>query len=250
MRDLWLDVVFPGVLVILVILALAAMVLDSPFGNFVTVGLGEKVVPIHSLTVFLASCTILFFWGFVLRARTFFPRVLLTVAFTMLGYTIYDSIWGAFFISSLGHTVYTSMFELSAGDMDFTLTILSYVAWWGVSVGILVIVWAWERKYIPKIRVKRVVLVVLLNFFLVLWLNSTGFFDAYRVFVYLLTIGLPAEDPHGWVWFIGKAVGMLCWFLVFIDFHRKGTVKGEREDPAAQRYVPWHRHHKKRNRKR
>jgi hypothetical protein len=246
--DRWLDIVFPGILVCLMVLALLGMILDSPFGNFVTIGLGEKgFIPIHSLTVFLVSCSILFFW-WRFKAIPFFFRIFLTIAFTMIGYTIYDSIWGAVFIFSLGHTVYTSQFELSAGGMDFTLTILSYIAWWGIPAGIFVLTWGWERKYLPRVSLKRVALVVIFNLLLILWLYSTGFFDDYRVFVYLSSIGLPAQDPHSWVWFIGKTAGMLSWLPVFIS--RKGEAQRESLEKTGQKKpVPWHRQHKKKQKR-
>lgn len=258
-KSFLLDVVIPGFFVFLIILALGVIVLNGPFSNFLGIPIKEAgVVTIHSLTIFLLSFSFLFFWAKILREIPFFSRILLTIAFTMIGYTIYDSIWGLFFLNNLGPIV-TPIVTLSPTNFDVTQVIPSFALWWGIPLAILVFHRFWRPQYIPRIRVKRSVFVLTLNFLLILWLATTGFFADYLLYATFSQMEIPAQyaqdpyvlelvskwkiDPHGWIWFIGKALGMLSWLLVFVNFHRARRKVVEK---PTERFVPWHRQHRKR----
>jgi len=69
------------------------------------------------------------------------------------------------------------------------------------------------RYGLPKIIFKRYAVILIVNFFLVGWLESTGFFVEVVPYMYTFSWSRQYSDPHGWVWFIGKAVGTLIWPL-------------------------------------
>jgi hypothetical protein len=256
LTDFWEDRLIPAIFVCFMLLAVGKMALD-PFGFFLEVPVENSgTANIHSLTIFLLSLSFLFFW-WLLRDRPFISRVLLTIALVMAEYTLYDSLWGFFFLASLGE-IQTPYFILSPNSLNFDLTILSFIFWWLVPSLILITLRAWERKYIPKIRFKRVLAVVALNFLLILWLWTTNFFQDYLLFTYIQQLELTTadsnliayltsvKDPHNVIWAVGKILGMLSFWLVFVDFSRKSEVHQERMEKTGQKkYVPWHRRHKK-----
>lgn len=259
LKTVCLDIVIPGVFVVLMILALGVMVLNGPFSNFLGIPIREAgVVTIHSLTIFLLSFTFLFFWAKIMRETPLLSRILLTTAFTMIGYTIYDSIWGFFFLYNL-RPIVTPIVTISPTNFDVSQVFPSFALWWGIPSAILIFHRFWRPERIPRIRVKRSVFVLVSNFLLILWLASTGFFADYLLYATFSQMEIPAQyaqdpfvlelvsgwriDPHGWIWFMGKALGMLSWLLVFVNFHKAKRKTVER---PIERFVPWHRQHRKR----
>jgi hypothetical protein len=256
-----LDFVIAAACGFLLIVASIRMI-ENPFGFFGGVPIENAgTATIHNLTIFLLSLNFLFFWWLLRNVDSFLCRVLLTVAFVMIEYTIYDSIWGFVFLSTLGE-IKTPYFTLSPNNMNFDLTILSFIFWWAVPSIILLTIKAWERKYIPKIRFKRVFLVILLNLCLILWLWSTNFFQDYLLYTSiqqmeittydpnLISYLTSVTDPHNLVWAVGKLFGMISFWLVFIPFSRKGEAQRESVEKTDQKkYAPWWKHHHKKNRK-
>ena len=194
-----------------VMVGLVKVVLD-PFGYIISVKLGDRIGSLHSLTFLCLSFLFLFFWR-VLRKTRWPTRFMLCVFLCMVAYANYDMFWFAdyYTYSPLGHSL--------------TSTIPSYVGyitgWYALPLfGIFLVRWRHPEYDIPRIRLKLFALVLVINFLMILWLESTGFFPRLMQFVYARAYGDPYVDPHSWVWFIGKAIGMLSWILICVDIHK------------------------------
>lgn len=209
----WLDrfgVVFCG---FFIILALGRMVREGAFSYFLGIPFSPGiVVAIHNLTVFLVSITFLFFWLKILKETPWFARISLTIAFTLVGYVIYDQTWSVFLVLNL-HDIHVGMMVFRS-TTDFRGMIQDLMMWVGIPLAILVFFRFWRAKYIPRIPVTRFVLVVGLNFLVILWLYSTDFFNEYAIYQALGNMGIAYPNPHGWTWFAGKTIGMLSWLIV------------------------------------
>lgn len=214
-----------------ILAALGKMIFESPFSNFIVIPFGTEPgeIRVHTLTVFLISVTFLFFWAKVLHYAPFFPRILLAVTFCYIGYVAYDFFWVVGCSFNATQIVIPAdpfgWFQLNVYvSLEIEKTLLLQSFWAGIPLAVLVFFKVWKPKYLPKIPIKRFFLVLGLNFLLILWLESTGFYSHYwRYWFARRWFDLIYPDPHGWVWFIGKALGMLSFPFIFIDFRKIKT---------------------------
>lgn len=74
-------------------------------------------------------------------------------------------------------------------------------------------IWLIKDKYkynVPQVSLIRWVIVTGIMIVMILWLNSTGFYNAYQLFY----LGLSTVDPHNFVWAVGKLVCLLSWLWI------------------------------------
>jgi hypothetical protein len=210
--------------VLLIIIALGGMVWQGAFSYFLVIPINEGAggwLKVHNLTVVLSSATFLFFWLKVLRKTPFLPRLLLTVVFVIIGYTIYDQFWGSGLIVTYLHDIPTPLgFDI---HVDFNSTVsrglVERCVWLGFPIVTLALFKKWRSRYLPRISAKRFALVLALNTLLIAWLYVSGFYEDFLVGAILNSMGYSMPDAHGWVWFIGKALGMLSFPAIFVNFH-------------------------------
>lgn len=151
---------------------------------------------LHSLTVFGFSYTMLVF-NHKMRGRKLLTRFFLIIIFFYLAYQVYDVFWAIDF----------SLFSVLPNYADpALLRFLTFVLLPGALL-------KWKLKN-PKFSLKGFALLLLIDFLMILWLESTGFFLEY--WRYYMN-GFQGTDPHGWVWFIGKLVSFLAAPLTILN---------------------------------
>jgi hypothetical protein len=240
----WFDRIIQAVCVVFMILSFGEMVLVSPFSFFIEVPFSGGSAALHTLTVFLVSLTFLFFWRKVLREVPLFYRLLLSIAFTIVGYVVYDFQWTIFLCLNTG--------DIPVQVENQGVVVLHTEVFWGIHAffaalwitipsAIILSLRHWRSKYVPRIPVKGFVLVLLFNFLLLLWLKTSDFFNLFLIYWGLKMLGFSSRDPHGWVWFFGKALGMLSWLFIFIG----SRVRLKPVEKANTPYVPWHLQHRR-----
>jgi hypothetical protein len=204
------------------VLALAVMVLKGPFSYVLVIpfsGGAGGAATLHSLSVLLVAVLFLFFWSKTLIQIPYVSRLALAAAFTVIGYEMYDTFWQLGLIFSMGQIVYPVGDRALVLNVDAASTVpgivLSKGEWLVVPFAVVVFFWVWRRKYLPRVRLSGIILVLVLNACLIGWLASTGFYQTFLVSAYLNANGTVFADPHGWVWFVGKTLGILSWLFVF-----------------------------------
>ena len=130
---------------------------------------------------------------------------------------IYDLFWMVGLGFNPGEII--TPWGISYLSIDLMKTLPQEIVWIVVPLAILIFFRVWRKSYLPKIPVKRFFLVLGLNFLLLLWLENSGFYYGFWNYVLARSMGFPGVDPHGWIWFVGKASGMLAFPVIFIDFH-------------------------------
>lgn len=198
------DRVFYSVLGLLSLYLLINLVFH-PFG-FISIlritGLGFG--KLHTITPFCLCLLALWLWhesGTIPIPK----RLLLIMLFCWLSYQTYDIVWtiDMWTFSIFGFPI-TTFFSRLICSYLFPLSVVLYLTrkrW---------------NPHVPTIHLKRLLVVWLINFILVFWLESTGFYHGFYQWFYG-----EGPDPHGWVWLIGKTVGMLSFALAA----RKGESK-------------------------
>jgi glucan phosphoethanolaminetransferase (alkaline phosphatase superfamily) len=241
-KKTWLDTAVKVIFGCFMIIALAKIALDgSPGSQFLRTDMSAvqstSGIYIHSLSVFLLGFLFLFFWLHALNQTPYLSRVLLTVAFTVIGYAIYDTFWSLGFLFNL-KPIATQWFTLTPST-DFQRILIERLLWLGIPSAIILSFRIKRSRYLPMVMgKKRFVLILILNLLVILWLSSTGFYQDFELEVYLNSIGMTLLQPHGWVWFAGKVVGMLSWLLVFIDLGRvKTRLAGRLTHIKLQRFL-------------
>mgnify|MGYP005805037669 CR=1 FL=1 len=194
------DLVIYGVFGALALWALITLFIN-PFSyifGLTILGLGG----LHTITFLCLTFMFLWFWR-KMAITPIHARFLVALIFCWIGYFNYDFFW---------HIDYY-LFGMIGFPMGVFLQklVFAYVIPMSIFLGIK----RFQINYsIPTIRFKRFILVLIFNFIMILWLESTGFFIQY--WNYTFGIG---PNPHSWVWLIGKSAGTLS--MIF-------TIKKER----------------------
>lgn len=160
----------------------------------------------HKLTFLCLSYLFLCFWRKMRDVPYILIRFLLTALFLWISWQTYEFFWHLVVFGFYG--LFLNVPNLPRyTPQDFCLFLLVSHA-----IPCLVLTVLSELKSdwaIPRIKVKRFVLIMGLTFLMILWLDGSGFFyEYYRVG------WLGQVYPHSWVWFIGKAVSLLSWAFV------------------------------------
>lgn len=178
-----------------------AFVVWNPFGYIVGLNIQGSLGRLHSLTFLCMSYLFLCFWV-KMKDMPLLTRFFLTLIFCWIGYYNYDVLWDISYntfsiFGALPFYVFMRLMVSHIIPLSIIFTLRKHKKAWRI----------------PSIQIKRFLMVLAVNFVMILWLESTGFFPEFWQYRY----GVGA-DPHGWVWFIGKTIGLLSWLFAF-DFH-------------------------------
>lgn len=188
---------FQGFFSLLFLLSLVAVIWD-PFGYMISFSVFNRSDSLHNLTA-LCFCFLACVGWRVFKRAQLKIRLLLTAAFCVAAYGLYDLLW------FLG---YFALTPFDIGSLVFSA--LVYAAAF-MFLPLLIIQLAHRKFGLPGLRFDLLAVVFVFNLFAVLLLDAVGFFQEY----FLFWNGLSSLDPHSSVWFFGKILGMCSWILVF-----------------------------------
>jgi len=204
------DIVFYSVFGLLSLYLLVNLAFH-PFGFISRIEIaGLGWAKLHTITPFCLCVLSLWFWHE--SENVSIPkRLLLIMLFCWLSYQTYDIVWNIdlWLFDPFGFPITTFFNRLICAYL-FPLSVVLYLT---------------RKRWNPHvltIHLKPLLVVWIINFILILWLESTGFYDHFFQWWYW-----EGPDPHGWVWLLGKAVGMLSLALAV----KKGESKTSLETP-------------------
>ena len=192
-------------------LAVLILTIMDPFGYVFTFNLLGRSDSLHNVTLLSFLFLTLFGWRVFKRAPLKI-RVLVTGAFCLVAYGLYDLLW---FLDYFTYTI-SSLSSVLLGAVIYAGMFLVLPL-----AGICL---AAAHYNLPRIQLKMLALVLVLNVFAIGLLELSGFFPAYIRFLN----GLTPVDPHGWIWFLGKVLGMCSFFLVYLG--KRSCVSGGLRD--------------------
>lgn len=188
----WPDLIFYSFFGFLSLYLLANLALH-PFGfiSYVEIaGLGWA--KLHTITPFCLCLLALWFWH-ESRYVAIPKRLVLIMLFCWLSYQTYDIVW--------------TMDRWTFSPFGFPITIFFYRLTCSYLFPLSVFLYLTRKRWSPHvltIHLKPLLVVWIINFIVILWLESTGFYPRFLEWWYW-----EGPDPHGWVWLLGKAAGML-----------------------------------------
>ena len=186
-------------LLVLIFFGALALTLLDPFGYLVIFSALGRSDSLHNVTFLCFSFLTLFGWR-VFKKAPLKIRILLSGAFCVAGYGLYDLLW---FLAYFTYSPFGMRGQLLSVFLYFSMFLIIPM------LGL----WLGSRKYqLPRIQWGKLALVFVLNLAVILMLDLSGFFPAYIRFLNDLVF----QDPHGWIWIFGKILGMCSWFLVYL----------------------------------
>lgn len=191
-RDLsWPDLIFYSFFGFLSLYLFVNLALH-PFGFISRMEIAGLSARLHTITPFCLCLLALWFWhesGNVSIPK----RLLVIMLFCWLSYQTYDIVWNIdlWLFDPFGFPITIFLNRLTCSYL-FPLLFVLYLTrkrW---------------KPHVLTIHLKPLLIVWIINFILILWLESSGFYDHFFEWWYW-----DGPDPHGWVWLLGKSIGIL-----------------------------------------
>lgn len=186
-----------NILIIIVLSVSLVYTIVFPLGYILILSIWGVNLKLHCLTALGLSVWLLFFYELLYKKMPFWRCILLSGVCCLIGYQAYNSLWDLYF---------DWWFPLR--ELFLPGTFIRMILYLVVFVVIIKL-----KVHNLKMSLKVFSFLLVLNFLMLGWLESTNFFVDYMK--YMMTARL---DPHNFVWFIGKLLSFLVYPAAFLDW--------------------------------